>query len=459
MNLVQLAEHAKNLSNDQLQMMLQRPDGAVPPFILAAEAARRQDIERSAQMQPAQPTTVLDDLIQSRSTKAGIGQLPGQMANQPEPQAQQPQMPQQAPPQMRSGGQVRRFMDGSIVNAGQTTTFLGAPYDPSKDLFGGFPGLYSGIASGISSAYDYATKPWSETYGPAAGPNQVQPFFSANGDRSGDGGVSGLTSEENARDIAGVQRRARATTPNYIDPKAAEKQLETAKKEEEMGANPTATAVPTTENSSDAAAIRERIMAAYGYKDTNDFLGIDSLSYAAMSKALLDTTPGTSSGERWANAAMALAAGERADQEKAKEAEREGALALLNYDIRQDDRLYQEGREDEQYAREKADADARFAKEAEKSRIENRVSGLKVYAATAKDKAEFYQKQIDALAKPYTEMNAIPPEDVAKKINEYIIERNKYLSMYSKYQENLATGVYGVAPIEVADDTGRPTPG
>lgn len=454
MNLVQLAEHAKNLSNDQLQMMLQRPDGMVPPFILAAEAARRQDMERSAMAQPSQPTTVLDDLIQSRATSAGIGQLPAQMATPPQ------QMPQQMPPQvqqpqMRDGGPVRRYMDGSIVNAGKTTTFMGVPYDPSKDMFGGLPGIYNSITSGIGGIYDYATKPWSETYGPDAGANQVQPFFS---------GISGLTDEENAKDIASVQRRAglapgavRATPQKPTDPAATDKLIKTGETEKNMGANPTVATPPTTENTSDQDKISESIKALFAEKDNDYLLGIAPTTYAAIAAAMLSRQPGLSSGERWAAASAALAAQQQRDADAEAERADAGALALLKREETLDDRSYNERRDEVKYQRDKADMDARYAQAAEKQRRDNQIAGLEVYAKSAKQQADMYQAQIDAILEP---LMGIPPDEVtAKQIKDLEVLRDSYRRVQSEYEGKLGSDVYGVPRIQMADPvTGRPLP-
>jgi len=470
MNLVQLAEHAKNLSNQQLQQMLQRPDGAVPPFILAAEAARRQDIERSAQVQPAQPSTVLDDLIQSRAEKSGVNQLAGQMATQQPPQA--PQAPQQ-PPQMASGGSVRRFVDGSIVNASDTSTFMGVPYDPSQDAFGGFPGLWSGIAS----SWNYATTPWSQKYGPEAKEEErAKPFFSnaaAKGDREG---VNALVSNDYAQDTrdGSVSVKPKSVIPGTtkpVDPAAADKQQQTADKEKEMGVtNPSTNATPTTGNPADEDSIRARLQAFYGDKGSEYILGLSPTSYAAASQAMLDSTPGTTSAERWSNLAMAMAQGqEQVDQDRA-EREREGAMALLNWDMKKADQAHEDqvremgwDREDERYNRQLAVQAANERKAQANATRSAQLEGIKTQSETYKVMADRAGKDMENISSKYQGnplgIKAWTPEDV-EAYKRLQAAQQSYYSQYIYFQKQLssANGINLDVKETIDPVTGRPIP-
>lgn len=448
MNLVQLAEHAKNFSNQQLQQMLQQPDGSIPPFILAAEAARRQDIERSAQMQPSQPTTVLDDLIQERSTKAGVPQLPAQMNA-----AQQPQAARGGGLMaLAGGGQVRGFAGGSVAVAQPGTA---RPPMPT------FSDIAAGLGEDWNSAVDWAK----QKYDIISAPQQVgisgatDPFVRQNAGLGPAQPSGGMTSEEMTADINRYRREVAGGYPKTpVDPKAVEKNIKTAEKEAAMGATPTASAEPTTGNSADAAKIRAQIESLYGPQDDDYILGISPTAYAGIAQAMLSREPGLSSGERWAAASMALARGQQAKQEQEDELRREGAMALINWDAKQMETARQEQREDIRYQREKADADARAEAAANKEIMSRRISGLEVYARAAKDKADFYQDQIDQITKQYEGMFGQMPEEDKLKIAQLESARNEQMGIYEGYQEQLGSGVYGIPKIGTTDpQTGRPT--
>lgn len=125
-NLVEQAELVKRLTNDQLAVAMQNPTGAIPPFIFAAEAARRQAIQEQFSGGPKE--SVVDTLTKQmakvpQNIQSGkmttppvppTPQMQGVMALQQQ-QAMQ-QAAQQAMPQgMRAGGPVRRFQSAGFV--------------------------------------------------------------------------------------------------------------------------------------------------------------------------------------------------------------------------------------------------------------------------------------------------------------------------------------------------------
>jgi hypothetical protein len=128
-NLVEQAELVKRLTNDQLAVAMQNPTGAIPPFIFAAEAARRQAIQEQFSGGPKE--SVVDTLtkqmakvpqnIQGGGTTTPpvppTPQMQGVMALQQQQamqQAAQQVMPQQG---MRAGGPVQRYQEGSLVQS------------------------------------------------------------------------------------------------------------------------------------------------------------------------------------------------------------------------------------------------------------------------------------------------------------------------------------------------------
>lgn len=481
MNLVQLAEHAKNLSNEQLQKMLQQPDGSVPPFILASEAARRQDIEQSAQMQPSQPTTVLDDLIKGRADKAGVAQLAGQMA-QPQ-QAAQPQMARGGGlMSLANGGQVRGFAGGSVA-VSQPPSGVVMPMPSLSDIAAGlgqeFTGAVDWAGQEFAGAVDWAKQKYDILNTPVkvGVSGSTDPFVRQSAGLGPVQPSGGLTAEEYTADVDRYRRElaggySRKTVPNQkeVDPEAVDKNLKTADKEAEMGAKPTATSPPTTENSVDTEAVRAQIEALYGPQDDNYILGISPVAYAGIAKAMLSSEPGLSSGERWANASMALAAGQQSKAERDEELRREGAMALLNYDMKEADRIREDqirqtgyDREDRRY-QQALDAQAAKDLRAEKdARNTAYLDGIKTQSETYKVMSDRAGKDMENIAQKYQGnhlgIKAWTPEDI-QRYKELEAAQKSYYGQYIYFQNELsgAKGVKFKVSETIDPNTGRPIP-
>ena len=62
MNLIDIEDRLKDLSDQQLMQQMQRPDGTAPQFLVMSELKRRKEMRDKA---PApETTTVKDDLVQ-----------------------------------------------------------------------------------------------------------------------------------------------------------------------------------------------------------------------------------------------------------------------------------------------------------------------------------------------------------------------------------------------------------
>lgn len=127
-NIIEQQDLLKGLPDNRLAMMMQNPTGDIPPFLVAAEAQRRQAIRQQFSGGPQE--SVVDTLTkQLASVPQNIQapaqqpprlpppQMPSQMAGvaalqQQMPQQQMQQAPQQA---MRNGGMVQRYQEGSLV--------------------------------------------------------------------------------------------------------------------------------------------------------------------------------------------------------------------------------------------------------------------------------------------------------------------------------------------------------
>lgn len=117
-NFIQMSELLKGLPDTDLQAKLQSPDGTVPPFLLAAEAARRADIRQRFAPKAGQ-TSVIDDLLSQGAAQQGLGQ----QANPSLPQS----MPKPGVPAMKDGGLagLRSFAAGGMLNPDQSKKMTG----------------------------------------------------------------------------------------------------------------------------------------------------------------------------------------------------------------------------------------------------------------------------------------------------------------------------------------------
>ena len=127
-NIIEQQDLLKGLPDNRIAMLLQNPMGDIPPFLVAAEAQRRQSIRQQFAGGPQE--SVVDTLTKQISgvpqniqtpaqTPPTVPQTPpmqGVMALQQQQamqQAAQQVMPQQQ--QMRHGGMVQRYQAGSLV--------------------------------------------------------------------------------------------------------------------------------------------------------------------------------------------------------------------------------------------------------------------------------------------------------------------------------------------------------
>jgi hypothetical protein len=100
MNLIDIEDRLKDLSDQQLMQQMQRPDGMAPQFLVMSELKRRKEMRGRAPTQPDN-STVKDDLL-------GQG-IASAMPQQPMPQQAMPQqpMPQDGIPRFNNGFVVR----------------------------------------------------------------------------------------------------------------------------------------------------------------------------------------------------------------------------------------------------------------------------------------------------------------------------------------------------------------
>jgi hypothetical protein len=164
-NIVQQADLLKGIPDDRLSLLLQKPDASIPPFLVAAEAQRRQAI-RQQFAGSGTNESVVDTLTKQLSNVPQNIQAPKQTPpTMPPPM--QPQMQQQmagigALPQgqrtMAGGGPVRRFAPGGYVE----------PMWKIPNYSGVIPRVGDWVGGKTKELYEYATTPWGETEAPTS---------------------------------------------------------------------------------------------------------------------------------------------------------------------------------------------------------------------------------------------------------------------------------------------------
>ena len=134
MNMIDVQDKLKSLSEQQLVSEMQSPSGAAPQFLVLSEITRRKRMRDSFQNQQAQPTTSIAEeaiasagvpgggiasMARSMAPNSSIAQNTAAMPSQP--------MPQEQPVQgMYGGGYVQKMAGGMSVN--------GQPADMSNPM-------------------------------------------------------------------------------------------------------------------------------------------------------------------------------------------------------------------------------------------------------------------------------------------------------------------------------------
>jgi hypothetical protein len=114
MNILEIQDALKSMSNEQLIREIRMPSGSAPPFLIASEMDRRQNMrQRFAEKQPQ--STVIDDLTMQMNQGIG-GMMPQPMPmNQPMGIPQAMGMPKSSPELMPA----RRMVGGGLTALGR----------------------------------------------------------------------------------------------------------------------------------------------------------------------------------------------------------------------------------------------------------------------------------------------------------------------------------------------------
>ena len=156
-NIIEQQDLLKGLTDARLSLLLQKPDASIPPFLVAAEAQRRQAIRQQFAGDGGKES-VVDTLTKQLANVPQNIQAPSQIPPQIPPPQMQPQMAgigalPQGQQQMANGGPVRRFAGAGYVE----------PMWKIPDYSSVIPRVGDWVGSTANSVYDYATTPWGST--------------------------------------------------------------------------------------------------------------------------------------------------------------------------------------------------------------------------------------------------------------------------------------------------------
>lgn len=306
-NIIEQQDLLKGLPDNRLALLLQKPDAAIPPFLVAAEAQRRQAIRQQFAGQ-GQNESVVDSLTKQMANVPQNVQAPMQAPpNMPAPMIPQAGIaalqPQQAPQQMAGGGQVQRYQAGSVV----TPTFRGRAgaggYEEASPTWGVLGDLYNVASSGVGS-------------------------FAENLRRFG----VNPTAEQREQLQIENEAAAEASAPEYVDPFVRAGTPAAHGKPPPKPANPaTGTSGTSSENKykAEEAALRSRLEELYGTDEPSNWE--EAQKWFAMSAQIMNPDANLLQGLVNAGAVYADAEGEQARQKR--EGDRALQEALLKWDM------------------------------------------------------------------------------------------------------------------------------
>lgn len=296
-NIIEQQDLLKGLPDARLAMLLQNPVADIPPFLVAAEAQRRQTIRQQfAGSSPKE--SVVDTLTKQIANVPQNIQAPAQTPPNipPTPQMQgvmalqQQQAAQQAaeqaaqPQQMRGGGMVQRYQTGGKVE----------PMWTLPDFSGAIPS----VMDWVGGVADWATTPYSQM-------EAEDKLRAIEEEKRKEPFNAGMTAEDR-RVIGAVQPKPKAT------------EVPSAGK-----AEPTAKAEPETDE------IRSRLEALYGSQEPSNW--DKAQRWFAMAEQFLDPSKTTMQSISGAGQAFASAAAEQ--DRAAREMDLARQKALLEYDV------------------------------------------------------------------------------------------------------------------------------
>lgn len=405
-NLIEQQDLLKGLTDDRLARLMQQPSGDMPPFLVAAEAQRREAI-RQQYTPSGKQESVVDTLTKSLAKTPENLQAPAQTP---------PQMPQPMPqPQMRAGGAVQRYYGGGQVEPMWSLPDYGSALTGVIDYVGG-------QAKGI---YDWATMPYGET--PKAQPAESTPAPGAVPP------TAGIPELPDTQIVPGRfpfpdKPPARPVMPRNKSAGTADTSPENRQK------------VTNDE-------MRERLKGLYADEGVSNWE--KAQKWFAMSEQFFD--PAMTTGQSIAGAARAFAEGAGAEAADSRAAARDQEEALFKYDLAKQD---EEARRQAEAEQQKA-AVAQNRIEAIKYQSEAAVKDAELYRRAADDAADKLNKRITALVSA-----AVPEDEIAKDPDVIAQQRtvedaNRMMQnaiLQARRYRSMVDSMYGVDPgFEMSD--------
>lgn len=314
-NIIEQQDLLKGLPDNRLMTLLQNPVADIPPFLVAAEAQRRQAIRQQfagSENKESVVDTLTKQLARVPQNISAPPQKPMQIPQTPQMQGvaalQQQQAIQQAAQsqQMRGGGMVQRYDVGGVVSPfrgrqGAGGYFLGE--EPSG--FGAIQKVYDYVTPDISNFLERMRK-----YG--ATPSQAQREEMAIEEKT--------TKPRIFPTIPSISSAGTTFKPMTPDP--GKKGTSPENKSEDPAA-------PTPQPGETEDQFRARLEALYGDQELSDWE--KSQKWFAMAEQFLDPSKTTMQSITGAGRAFAESAGEQERARRLMDLERE--KALYEYDV------------------------------------------------------------------------------------------------------------------------------
>lgn len=286
-NIIEQQDLLKGLPDARLAMLMQNPAGDIPPFLVAAEAQRRQAI-RQQYAGGGSNESVVDTLTkQMANVPQNIqapAQTPPQMPAPMQPQMQ-PQMPQQQG--MADGGMVRRYAEGGDIE----------PMWSFPSYSNVIPRVADWVGDTSVDIYDWATTPYSEVEKNAGG---------------GSGGILDIPAPPDIPIVAGRNPLPSAPPKKPRDESAGKRGTSAENKYKAQ-----------------EAAMRDRLEALYADDEPSSWE--DAQKWFAMSQQIMNPEVDLMQGLVNAGAAFADASAQQSRSER--DAARAREEALLNWDM------------------------------------------------------------------------------------------------------------------------------
>lgn len=293
-NIIEQQDLLKGLPDNRLALLMQSPVADIPPFLVAAEAQRRQAI-RQQFSGDAGKESVVDTLTKQLANVPQNVQAPMQKPPQlPPPMAPQAGIGAIQPQQMAGGGRVQRYGPGGEVQ----------PMWRLPDYSGSIPKVVDWVGGAAKSVYDYATTPWGEQATPAEETPASKLDIPALPDKP-------LPKPSPKYSTAGEPAPYTDLTPKVkTDTTTSDTSIENQAKAKE-------------------AEFRKRIKELYGADQPSNWE--EAQKWFAMSAQILNPDATLMQGLVNAGAVYAGAEGEQASQQR--QAKRDEAEAMLKYDM------------------------------------------------------------------------------------------------------------------------------